>query len=215
MSILYIVATPIGNREDITLRALRVLKEVEMIYCEDTRVTRKLLEYHKIDKTLKIYHEHSRVPDLADYKSVAYISDAGTPSLSDPGSGLVAAARERGLSVVPIPGPSALTTLLSVAGVGESAFTFLGFLPHKKGRQTLLKEIANAKRSCVLYEAPSRITRLFRELAEFCGQERKLVVGRELTKMFEEVWSGSTSEALAHFVGDHARGEFVVIVLPV
>ncbi len=215
MSILYIVATPIGNREDITLRALRVLGEVDVIYCEDTRVTRKLLLYHKIDKPLKIYHEHTQAPDLLRYESIAYVSDAGTPGVSDPGARLVQAASEQGLEVIPIPGPSALATLLSVAGVGETDFTFLGFLPHKKGRQTLLKEIGQAKRSYVVYEAPSRIARLFRELGEHCGPDRRLVVGRELTKMFEELWQGTAVEATQYFVGDHARGEFVVMVLPV
>ncbi|HEY4504999.1 MAG TPA: 16S rRNA (cytidine(1402)-2'-O)-methyltransferase [Candidatus Paceibacterota bacterium] len=212
MSTLYIVATPIGNLEDISLRALRILKEVDRIICEDTRVTKKLLEHYKVGKPLVSFHSHTRSFNFGEGENYAYLTDAGTPGISDPGARLVQAARQRGISVTPVPGPSAVATLLSVAGMEETEFVFLGFLPHKKGRQTLLKEIASAKRAYVVYEAPSRIARLFRELALHCGPERKLVVGRELTKMFEEVWQGTASEAVLHFVGDHARGEFVVMI---
>ncbi|OHB18094.1 MAG: 16S rRNA (cytidine(1402)-2'-O)-methyltransferase, partial [Parcubacteria group bacterium RIFCSPHIGHO2_01_FULL_45_26] len=224
MPTLYIVATPIGNLEDITLRALRVLGEVDVIFCEDTRVTNKLLKHYKINKPLKIFHQHSPLRSWESFagqaQNIAYVTDAGTSGVSDPGAKLAQIAREAGWKVVPIPGPSALITLLSVAGMSKNGstkrnggdFVFLGFLPHKKGRQTLLKEIAQAKRAYVVYEAPSRIARLFRELSEHCGHECKLVVGRELTKMFEEVWQGTTMEATSHFVGNHARGEFVILI---
>ena len=216
---LSIVATPIGNLEDITLRALRTLKEADAIFCEDTRVTSKLLSRYEIaGKTLVRADEASEekaaqkaVALLEDGKNIAYVSDAGTPGISDPGARLVRRAREAGAQVVAIPGPSALAAALSIAGESTTEFLFLGFLPHKKGRQTALKEIANEKRTVVLYESPHRILKLLEEL-EPLG-ERTISIARELTKMHEEVLSGTAYELRMRLdTAGTARGEFVVIV---
>ncbi len=225
MSTLYIVATPIGNLQDITLRALRVLKEVDMIVCEDTRVTKKLLMRYDIDKPLLSLHAQSgdaklmRVLDmLAEDKTLAYVSDAGTPGVSDPGARLVALARERfggACAIVPIPGPSALTAAYAVSGFSGSDFLFLGFLPHKKGRQTLFAEIAATQRAVIFYESPHRIVKTLEELSRALG-ERTVMFARELTKLFEDVQIGTAAELLA-LVQEHPeknKGEFVVLVAP-
>ncbi|MEK7208353.1 MAG: 16S rRNA (cytidine(1402)-2'-O)-methyltransferase [Patescibacteria group bacterium] len=246
MSTLYIVGTPIGNLEDITLRALRVLKEVDVILCEDTRVTKRLLERHDITgKQLATYNElRSGVTAekviwwLEEGKRVALVSDAGTPCISDPGSMLVQRVREyfsrsdlgsgersdlaESVTIVSVPGPSALTAALSVAGVPASEFLFLGFLPHKKGRETLFKEIAASKRAVVFYESPHRILKTLESLKKFLGptSESGLEVGpkrvticRELTKIHEEVKSGTAAELLEFFKSnpEKVRGEFVVV----
>ncbi|MDO8564391.1 MAG: 16S rRNA (cytidine(1402)-2'-O)-methyltransferase, partial [bacterium] len=173
MSTLYIVGTPIGNLEDITLRALRVLKEVDVILCEDTRMTARLLARYEISKPLKSYHEHSKVSRIDEIvalleqgKDLALVTDAGTPGISDPGSLLVSKIREAlpEVKIETIPGPSALTAALSVAGVPASDFLFLGFLPHKKGRETLFKEIAASERAVVFYESPHRILKTLESL---------------------------------------------------
>ncbi len=220
MGTISIVASPIGNLEDITLRALRVLKEVDAIFCEDTRVTSKLLARYEITgKTLVRADEASEekaaqraIEMLEEGKNIAYVSDAGTPGISDPGSRLVARAREAGAQVVAIPGPSALTAALSIAGNYKGpSFIFLGFLPHKKGRQTALKEIAAEQRTVILYESPHRILKLLEEL-ESLG-ERPISIGRELTKMHEEFLSGTAYELRMRLdTAGTARGEFVVIV---
>ena len=220
MSTLYVVATPIGNLEDITLRALRILKEVDAIFCEDTRVTSKLLTKYEISKALVRCDEakESRaaaqaIEMLEEGKNIAFVSDAGTPGVSDPGARLVASVRDAGFNIVSIPGPSALTAALSIAGLRESEFIFLGFLPHKKGRQTALKNIAEEKRPVVVYESPHRIEKLLSELTEF-APEKHVMLFRELTKMYEEVLRGSPQELWARLETDgSARGEFVVIVI--
>lgn len=219
---LYIVATPIGNLEDMTLRALRILKEVDLILCEDTRVTSKLLSYYEISKPLKSFNAHakdSRVEEiikaLKEGKQVALVSDAGTPCISDPGSLLVAEVKQQlpEVKIVAIPGASALVSALSIAGIPVSEFTFLGFLPHKKGRETLFKEIAVAERVMVFYESPHRILKALASLNEYCP-EKKVVIARELTKMFEETVTGIPAELLTFFESytEKVRGEFVVIV---
>jgi 16S rRNA (cytidine1402-2'-O)-methyltransferase len=223
MPALYIIATPIGNLEDITLRAIRVLGEVGAILCEDTRVTAKLLQKYEIKKPLISYHAHSKLAKtdkifglLEEGKSLALISDAGTPCISDPGVMLVAEVRERfknGVKIIPIPGPSALVSALSASGLPSSEFLFLGFLPHKKGRETLFKEIAEAKRTVAFYESPHRILKTLASLEKF-APEKKVVIARELTKIYEEFISGTATELLAHFEShqDSVRGEFVVMI---
>ncbi|HEY4493676.1 MAG TPA: 16S rRNA (cytidine(1402)-2'-O)-methyltransferase [Candidatus Paceibacterota bacterium] len=213
MSTLYIVGTPIGNLEDISLRALRILSEVDAIFCEDTRVTAKLLKHYKLDKPLKQFHKHSQTPNILNYNSVAYVTDAGMPGISDPGARLVQVAREQGMEVVAVPGPSALTSLISISGIEIKEFTFLGFLPHKKGRETLIKEIAKSGRPVIVYESPHRIIKFLEKLAEFAS-DKKVIIGRELTKKFEEVLQGSPSELAAILKSNpiKQKGEFVVLV---
>ncbi len=219
---LSIVATPIGNMEDITLRALRVLKEADVIYCEDTRVTSKLLaryDLHTPLKRLDANVEASKAVEVIERlqkgERVAYVSDAGTPTISDPGYRLLAAVqKELGDSVIEaIPGASALVAALSIAGIAADEFTFLGFPPHKKGRQTLLKKIAATESVVVLYESSHRILKLLEEFTQYLP-ERRVIVAREITKKFENVQRGTAGELLAHFekTPDEVRGEFVVIV---
>lgn len=212
---LYIVATPIGNLEDITARALRVLAESDLIACEDTRRTKILLSHYNISKPTVSYHQHSQltrlefiVSQLKFGKSVALVSDAGTPGISDPGGRLVAAALVEGISVVPIPGPSALTALASVAGFPMDRFLFLGFLPHKKGRETILHNITSSTVPVVFYESPHRIVKTLQALAKGDGQ---VVVGRELTKKFEEIVRGKAMDIIERFAGHKIQGEFTII----
>ncbi len=219
MSSLYVVATPIGNLEDITLRALRTLKEVDVIYAEDTRVISKLLAKYEIRKPLHrldASKEESRVDEIVERlqggESIAYVSDAGTPGISDPGAKLVAGVRAAGCSVVTIPGPSSLTAALSISGVPADHFLFLGFLPHKKGRQTALKNIATQEVPVVLFESPHRILKLLTEIETFAGG-KQVTIARELTKVFEEVATGTPSEIRSQIEKNKtARGEFVVII---
>lgn len=223
---LSVVATPIGNLADITLRALDTLRAADAIACEDTRVTAKLLARYEIEKPLLIFHAQSGrgastriLQMLADGKRIALVTDAGTPGISDPGSALVREVKDRlreDARVEVIPGPAAVTAALSIAGVPTDEFTFLGFLPHKKGRQTLFAEIAEAPRTMVFYESPHRIEKALASLAEVLPEERHVVVLRELTKLFESVQEGSAAEVAAYFKGHpgEVRGEFVVIVAP-
>ncbi|OGG58815.1 16S rRNA (cytidine(1402)-2'-O)-methyltransferase [Candidatus Kaiserbacteria bacterium RIFCSPHIGHO2_01_FULL_56_24] len=221
MGTLSIVATPIGNLEDITLRALRTLKEADAIFAEDTRVISKLLARYEIKKPLyrlDASKEDKRAQEIIERlgsdEKIVFVTDAGTPGISDPGTRLVAAVRKAGFQPVTIPGPSALTAALSIAGVDATEFVFLGFLPHKKGRQTALKGIAVEERAIVLYESPHRILKLLLELEEVIG-DRMLVIARELTKIHEEVLSGTAAELRARLESaGSARGEFVVIVHP-
>lgn len=224
MTTLFIVATPIGNLEDITLRALRVLKEVDLVLCEDTRVTKKLLSHYDITVPTESYHSQSSlhktekvITMLREGKNLALVSDSGTPTISDPGNKLVATVREAledEVAIVPIPGPSAVTAALSVAGLPSATFTFLGFLPHKKGRETLFAEIASSERVMVFYESPHRIEKTLTSLTEHLGEDRRVVVAREMTKVFEEVVSGLPHEVQTYFQDntDKVKGEFVVMV---
>jgi len=223
MSTFYIVATPIGNLEDITLRALRILKEVDLILCEDTRTTRVLLNKYEIKTPTSSYHAQSKLSKidsvitmLKEGKNIALVSDAGTPAISDPGSLLIQKVREElGDEVVisPIPGPSALISALSASGLTGGAFTFYGFLPHKKGRETLFKTIAESELISAFYESPHRIEKTLESLATHMP-ERKVIIARELTKMFEHIISGTPQELIEYFIlhSDKMRGEFVVIV---
>jgi 16S rRNA (cytidine1402-2'-O)-methyltransferase len=225
MATLYIVATPIGNLEDITLRAIRVLKEADVVLCEDTRMTKRLLDKYEIDTPTMSYHAQSKLSKvekifelLEDGKNLALVSDAGTPTISDPGVLLVSQVKEKfknEVMIVPIPGVSAVISALSASGVPSSEFLFLGFLPHKKGRETLFKEISEAKRTVVFYESPHRIIKTLESLAGHIP-ERKVVIARELTKIHEEFPEGLPAELLEYFNKnkEKIRGEFVVIVSP-
>lgn len=215
MGTLYIVATPIGNLEDITLRALRILKEVDLIACEDTRHTGILLQHYEIKKPLISFHQHSKlqkiqflVTELKDGKNVALVTDAGTPGIADPAGVLIAKALEGKIKVVPIPGPSVVTAFLSIVGVPSDKFLFLNYLPKKKGRQTLLELIKQNKYPMVILESPNRIIKTLNELKEIIGR-REIIVGRELTKKFEEIYRGEIAD-----ISDQIRpqGEFIIFV---
>lgn len=215
---LYIVSTPIGNLEDITLRALRTLKEVDYIAAEDTRHTGILLKKYEIEGRMLSYHSHSsshkldKIVDLLkEGKSVALVSDAGTPGISDPAYSLIRAAVEEGIGVVPIPGASALLAALVMSGQRMNEFLYLGFLPLKKGRQTLLKSLAEESRTIVIYESPHRILRTLSDLREHLG-DRHIAICREITKIHEEALRGTISECLAHFEKNKAKGEFVLVI---
>jgi 16S rRNA (cytidine1402-2'-O)-methyltransferase len=224
MGTLSVVSTPIGNLADITLRALETLRAADAIACEDTRVTAKLLTRYDIQKPLLVYHAQSGklattrvLAQLGEGKHIALVTDAGTPGISDPGSALVAEVRERlgdDVRIESIPGPSAVTAALAIAGVPTNEFTFLGFLPHKKGRQTLMKEIAGMDRTAVFYESPHRLEKALAELAAVLSPDRTVTVMRELTKIFESSVSGSAEEVASHFKTNtkEIRGEFVIIV---
>lgn len=220
---LSVVATPIGNLEDITLRALRIFKEADLILCEDTRVTRKLLSHYEITTPTLSFHSQSGASKtqkiielLKEDKHIVLVSDAGTPGVSDPGAELLSDIREAcgaDVTIESIPGASALTAALAIAGLRVSSFTFYGFLPQKKGRETLFKEIAESERASIFYESPHRIGKALASL-EKVVPERRIGIFRELTKMFEESFVGTPAECLEHFKvhPDRERGEFVVMV---
>ena len=216
MPALYVVATPIGNLEDITLRALRVLGEVDLIAAEDTRVTRKLLSRHDIHTPLTSYHEHNwrrKLPELLatlEEKDIALVSDAGTPGIADPGAELVWAAGEAGVQVASVPGPSALTSAVAVSGLAADQFVYLGFLPRRRGeRRRLAASLATERRTLVAFEAPHRLRAALQDLLEALG-DRRVAVVRELTKLHEEVFRGSLSRALERF--EAPRGEITLVI---
>jgi len=214
--VLYVIATPVGNLEDISLRALRLLQEVKLIAAEDTRTTRHLLNAHNIKTSLTSYHEHSKRAKL-DYllnylekEDLALVSEAGTPGLSDPGYELIVAAIERRISVVPIPGASAVITALVVSGLPTDQFLHLGFLPRRKGqRQRLFSSIVDEPRTIVAFETPHRLKEALSDIEEILGN-RRLSVCRELTKVHEEIFRGRVSQAREHFV--EPRGEFSLVI---
>lgn len=220
--ILYCVATPIGNLEDITARALRILAEVAKVYAEDTRVTRRMFAHFGIQNTLESLHDHnetSRVAqiqrELAEGMSVALVSDAGTPLISDPGYKLVNALGAAGCKIVPVPGASALVAALSVAGLPTDRFAFEGFLPAKSvSRRKLLTGLETESRTLVFYESSHRIADLLEDMLAVFGGERQMVVLRELTKLYESIYRGTVAEILQHMTADadRSRGEFVVVV---
>ena len=223
MTTFYVVATPIGNLEDMTLRAKHVLGEVNCVLCEDTRETRKLLQKYEITTPTLSFHSQSAEGKfdtifamIEEGKSLALVTDAGTPGISDPGTELVSRVRERfpELSIVAVPGASAVTAALSISGLPSSDFLFLGFLPHKKGRETLFKEIAASERTTVCYESPHRALKALTSLAAALEPTRRVVVARELTKMFEEVVADTPHNVLDFFTAhpDKIRGEFVIMV---
>jgi len=219
---LYIIATPIGNLEDITLRALKTLKEVDFILCEDTRHSLHLLNYYQINKPLISYHQHSRLNKvnqiidlLKQGKNLALISDAGTPGISDPGNELIRMILKEipEVEIVPVPGASVVSALCSISGFNTNRFLFLGFPPMKKQRQKFLKEIADSPYPVVFYESPYRIIKTLSELNQYDkGSRLEVVVGKELTKMFEKIYRGKISEVLTAIQKDGVKGEYCVIV---
>ncbi|PIE83946.1 MAG: 16S rRNA (cytidine(1402)-2'-O)-methyltransferase [Bacteroidia bacterium] len=218
---LYVVPTPIGNLEDITLRAIRVLREVDYILSEDTRTTGKLLKHLEVQATLKPYHlhnEHARVArlaeDIASSRAVALVSDAGTPAISDPGFLLVRECLARGVEVECLPGPTAMIPALVMSGLPCERFAYEGFLPPKKGRQKRLTLLREQGRTAVLYESPHRVLKLLGELAEVYGPAQPLSISREITKLYAENLRGSVEQLIAHFEEQPPKGEFVVVVAP-
>jgi len=221
MSTLYIIATPIGNLEDLSFRALRILSEVDLILCEDTRVTKKLLDHYQIKTLTLSYHQHSQLKKV-DYildllkqnKNLVLVSDAGTPGVSDPGNKLISTIiTSPGLvvKIVPVPGPSAVTAAASISGFPMDKFIFLGFPPTKRKRKKFFEEIVNSKYPVIFYESPYRILKTLKELISFIN-EREIVVCRELTKKFETVYRGEIEEVIKEIEKDKIKGEFVVVV---
>jgi len=217
---LYVVATPIGNLEDISYRAVRVLKEADLIACEDTRHTAKLLHHYGIDKPTISYHEHNEaaraeelVAKLELGLNVAQVSDAGMPGISDPGYRVIKLAIERGVPVVPIPGASALVAALAASGLPTDSFQFLGFLPAKSGqRRTMLESVRHAQQTTVVYEAPHRIADTMKDIVELLGAERPVVLARELTKVHEEFIRGMAAEILRRVQEHELKGEMTLLI---
>lgn len=216
---LYIVPTPIGNLLDITFRAIDILKRADLILAEDTRTTGSLLKHYQIENDLKPFHlanEHKTLSYYIDLlkqgKILALVSDAGTPAISDPGYLLTHTCVNEGIYLECLPGPTAFVPALVKSGFPTDRFVFEGFLPHKKGRQTRLKEMALETRTMIVYESPYRIIKFLEELKEFCGEDREVSVSRELTKMFEETITGTVSFCLEHFKKHAPKGEFVVVI---
>ncbi|MBO7264206.1 MAG: 16S rRNA (cytidine(1402)-2'-O)-methyltransferase [Alistipes sp.] len=219
MAKLYIVPTPIGNLEDITLRAINVLKEVDFILAEDTRTTSHLLRHLGIEKPMHSHHkfnEHATVGRVAESiaagKDVALVSDAGTPGISDPGFLLVRKCVEEGIDIVTLPGATALIPALVQSGFPCDRFCFEGFLPQKKGRMKRLQELATESRTVIFYESPYRVVKCLEQIAETFGVERRVAVVREITKKFEETVRGTVTEVIAHFKDHEPKGEFVIVV---
>ena len=214
---IYLVATPIGNLEDITLRAIRILKEADIVVAEDTRQTLKLLNHMEISKPMISYHRHSTENKLEEIiekvkqgNNIALVSDAGTPVISDPGEDIVKRAIEENIELVPIPGPCALITALIASGIDAKEFTFLGFLPlNKKSRKDKLNEIKNAKKTIILYEAPHKLKETLKDLTEIT-ENRKIVLARELTKIHEEFVTGTAEELIEKM--QEPKGEFVIVI---
>ena len=219
MAKLYIVPTPIGNLEDITLRAINVLKSVDFILAEDTRTSSHLMRHLGIEKPMHSHHkfnEHATVgrvvESIAAGKDVALVSDAGTPGISDPGFLLVRRCVEEGIEVVTLPGPTALIPALVQSGFPCDRFCFEGFLPQKKGRMKRLEELSSETRTVIFYESPYRVVKCMEQIAETFGTERRVAVVREITKKFEETVRGTVAEAIAHFKAHEPKGEFVIVV---
>jgi len=217
--ILYVVPTPVGNLEDLTLRALRVLSEADLVLAEDTRVTRFLLQKHQIETPVRAYHQFNErascegvLAEMRAGKRIALVSDAGTPGISDPGQILIAYCLDHGWKVSCLPGANALLPALVMSGFDTSSFVFHGFLPHKKGRQTALRGMAEEHRTQVLYESPHRLLKLLSELCVYLVPERRVAVVREISKMFEEVRRGSPAELEAYFQQKGVKGEIAVVI---
>jgi len=219
MSKLYIVPTPIGNLEDMTFRAIRVLKEVDAILAEDTRVTSKLLKHYEIDNKLISHHQHNEhkttqriVEEIQNGMTYALVSDAGTPAISDPGFFLARACVDAGIEVDCLPGATAFVPALVNSGFPCEKFQYIGFMPHKKGRQTIAKQIAEETKTTVLYESPHRIIKTLNLFLEFLGEDRKISISREISKKFEETIRGTIPELILHFENKAPKGEFVMVV---
>ncbi|MCL2474571.1 MAG: 16S rRNA (cytidine(1402)-2'-O)-methyltransferase [Chloroflexi bacterium] len=219
MGILYVVATPIGNLEDITMRAVRILKNVLLIAAEDTRHAQILKKHFNLSAPFTSYYEHNKaikanvVLKALQQGDVALISDAGTPAISDPGVDIVRAAQQAGFKVSPVAGPSSLTAAISAAGIAAPHYLFLGFLPVKgKERRKIIEQLKNESAAAIIYEAPHRLSKTLAELAETLGNDREIAVARELTKLYEEIWRGNLQEAVAWSYGK--KGEIVLILAP-
>lgn len=220
MGKLYICGTPIGNMEDVSIRLLKTLRQVDLIACEDTRHTIKLLNYYKIKKPLISYHEYSDknrenhiLQKLLDGENIALVTDAGMPTISDPGENLIKRAIEAGIDLEVIPGPSAFTAALAVSGLDASSFIFIGFLPSKtKKRQEVLNDFINEERTVICYESPHRLIDTLNDIRTILGPDRFIVVARELTKKFEEVRRGTAEELLVHFTNKPPRGEICLLI---
>jgi len=221
---LYIVATPIGNLSDISIRAVDILKNVDLVLAEDTRHSKKLFAHYEIDTPLKAFHEHNEkdktekvINEINAGQSIAMISDAGTPLISDPGYHLVSKAKKAGLNVVPVPGPSALIAAISSSGVASSSFTFFGFLPSKPvARLKLLQSKANLDETIVFYESPKRILSTLKDMLEVFGKSREVCLAKEITKSFETILTDKLPILIEYLESDsaHQKGEFVVLVSP-
>jgi len=216
---LYVVPTPIGNLGDITLRALEILKSVDSILAEDTRTSGILLKHYDVSKPLQSFHifnEHkalqSVIKKLSGGETMALVSDAGTPGISDPGFLLIRECLKNNLKIECLPGATAFVPALVKSGFPTDRFVFEGFLPHKKGKQTLLKELAEEERTIILYESPHRLVKTLEQMMEFFGKDRLVSVSRELTKLYEETFTGTLADTLAHFQEKEAKGEIVLVV---
>lgn len=217
---LYLIPTPIGNREDITLRAIRLLREADLILAEDTRTSKPLLQHLEIETPLRAYHAHNEhaiveglIEELKQGATYALITDAGTPAISDPGFLLVRACQEAGVDVSCLPGPTAFVPVLAASGIPCNQFHFEGFLPHKKGRQTRLKYLAELPNTFVLYESPYRLVKCLNQLAECCGEERQACVGREVSKIYEEINTNSLRALIEDYAArPKVKGEIVIVV---
>ena len=219
MAKLYIVPTPIGNLEDITLRALRILREADIILAEDTRVTKKLLTHYNINKPILTYHQYNEHKQLNNFLSIierhntlALVSDAGTPGISDPGFLLIRTCLQNNITVECLPGSTAFVPALVNSGLSIDRFYFYGFLPHKKGRKTCIERLSMLEETIILYESPFRLLKTLEQLKESMGEERKICISRELTKMYEENFRGTFDKAITHFSEKTVRGEIVIVV---
>ena len=219
MSKLYLIPTPIGNLEDITFRALRILKECDLILAEDTRVSSHLLRHYNIEKNLRAFHSHNEheilehiIEEISSGKKVALISDAGTPGISDPGFLLVRSCIKSNIAIETLPGPTAFVPALVNSGFPCNEFSFFGFLPQKKGRHSKWKEIIQEQKTIILYESPYRLIKLLEEIIENFGEAREVSVSRELTKLHEETFRGTALEAHNYFKAKTVKGEIVVII---
>jgi len=216
---LYVVPTPIGNLKDITLRALQIFKDVDLILAEDTRKTSILLKHYEIEKPLKSFHAHNEhrivdsiIEDLKQGKTIAQVSDAGTPGISDPGYLLVRECLKNGLSVECLPGPTAFIPALIKSGFPIDRFVYEGFLPHKKGRKKRIESLENCDKTTVIYESPHRLMKLLDQLIEILGEDRQVSISRELSKIFEETINGSLSDLKSHFRDKIIKGEIVIVL---
>jgi 16S rRNA (cytidine1402-2'-O)-methyltransferase len=218
---LYIIPTPIGNLEDITLRALRILKEVDIVFCEDTRTTKNLLKHYEIDKKCFAYHinnEHQQVLQYVGWikngQTAALVSDAGTPGISDPGYLFIRECLSAGIEIECLPGPTALIPALVSSGFPCDKFYFHGFLPHKKGKETALKMLSERKETVVFYESPHRLVKTLFMMQNYFENDRKICVSREISKIYEEHFRGTIPDAFAHFSSKEVKGEIVVTIAP-
>ena len=215
---LFVVGTPIGNLEDITLRAISTLQNVNLILAEDTRNSKKLLNAHNIDSKMISYHDHSSEKEikkildlLLDGKDLALISDAGTPTISDPGYGLIRECIKNDIAIIPVPGVSSITAAMSVSGLPSDSFTFIGFLPQKKGRLKKINQLQALDNTIILFESPFRLEKTLNQLLEHLGN-RTVVIGRELTKLYEEVIRGNLKDVIVHFSESKIKGEIVIMI---